>query len=110
MGDVVRAFIAAVGFSLAAVGPASAGLYCTAPLAPSFDGNKPQAPTVPFCVDKIMKTHTCDEFTIGRYNNDITEYNNALQTYSNSTSQYIDELNEYLKKAKLYAQCEVDSL
>ena len=87
-----------------------AGVYCSKPSVPSFYDQKPIKPSVPFCVNDFMKTHTCDDFTISQYNSEVETYNSRLRSYNSSVEIYIAELNRYVRKARDYAQCEVDNL
>ena len=54
--------------------------FCYAPTAPSnWDRpTKPTKPMVPFCVNEWNNTHTCDDWTINSYNNDVEYYNSQL--------------------------------
>jgi len=89
---------------------ALAGVYCSAPTAPSFYDTKPTKPDVPYCVNEYSSTNTCDEFTIGSFNSEVESYNSALRSYRSSVELYISELNSYLREAKDYADCEVSNL
>lgn len=91
-------------------GPVSAGIYCTPPVAPSFFETKPTKPIKPFCLNEITNTHTCDEWIVSKYNIEVDTYNGRLREYQDAARIYIDELNSYLKKAREYAQCEVENL
>lgn len=90
--------------------PAAALAYCSAPSAPNFYDSKPTPPSVPYCVNEFSNTHTCDDYTIDRYNNDVERYNSELQSYQYNASRYIDELNRYVSDAQSYAECEADDL
>ena len=74
--------------------------YCSQPSAPYF---KPSKPTVPFCVNEWSNTHTCDDFTIQNYNNNLESYRYEVQNY-------VIELQRYVDNAVAYANCEIDNL
>lgn len=88
----------------------AAGMYCTAPVAPSFFDTKPTKPIKPFCLNEITNTHSCDEMTVSQYNIEVDIYNSRLRAYQDAARSYVDELSYYLKKAKEFARCEVDNL
>jgi hypothetical protein len=87
-----------------------AGLYCTAPTAPPFYETKPSKPDVPFCVNELAGTHSCDDLTIQSYNAAVEVYNRRLRSYQSSVDIYISDLNQYLRKAQEYTRCEASNL
>ena len=63
--------------------PTYAFSWCSEPIAPSAPSSwnkptKPMKPSVPFCVNEYSNTHTCDDWTISSYNNDVNYYNSQL--------------------------------
>ena len=86
--------------------------YCSEPIAPEPPGvyTKPTKPLVPFCVNEIMKTHTCDDWTLNSYNSDVDMYNNQLRSYSYDVDDYIRKLQYYVNEASEYANCEIRNL
>ena len=82
--------------------------------------NKPTKavkPSVPFCVNEWNNTHTCDEWTISSYNNDVSFYNSQLQRYNNEVEEYsrklqyyVDEARNFANQALDYANCEIRNL
>ena len=105
-----RSFLCALPLVVISNSYSFSGIYCSEPSAPSFYDRKPTKPSVPFCVNEFMKTHTCDDFTISQYNSEVETYNSRLRSYNSSVEIYIAELNRYVQKARDYAQCEVDNL
>ncbi len=89
---------------------ASAGIYCTAPEAPTFYGKKPAKPTVPFCLNEFNNTNTCDGFVINNYNAEIDTYNSDISKYNSDVDADIDQLNSYVREAQEYARCEASNL
>ena len=72
--------------------PTYAYAWCSSPMAPSVPSNwnkptRPMKPSVPFCVNEWNNTHTCDEWTISSYNNDVSFYNTQLQRYNNEVEE-----------------------
>ena len=102
--------IGAFAFLATSINYATAGIYCSEPSVPSFYDRKPTKPSVPFCVNELMRTHTCDDFTISQYNSDVETYNSRLRSYNSRVEIYISELNSYVRSARDYAQCEADNL
>ena len=91
--------------------PASDALaFCSAPTAPSMYETKPTPPREPFCVNRIMNTHTCSDWEISRYNDEIESYNRDLERYKRASDLFIDQLNSYLAAARRFAECEVSNL
>ena len=86
--------------------------FCYAPTAPSSWNRptKPIKPSVPFCVNTWDNSHTCDDWTISNYNNDVQSYNSALRSYSYDVDDYIRKLQSYVNDAQEYANCEVRNL
>lgn len=99
-----------LGFLVSQFTIAEASGICSAPRAPYFYQTKPLKPAKPFCIDEILKKHTCDNYTIDQYNSEVESYNSQLLAYKSASELFVMELNDYLKKAKEYAQCEVDAL
>ena len=75
--------------------------FCIEPSISSW--NKPSKPSVPYCINEYNNTHTCDDYTISSYNNDISSYNNDVESY-------VRELNDYVREAQNYANCEIRNL
>jgi len=96
--------------------------WCSEPIAPSAPSTsskpaKPIKPSVPFCVNEYTNAHTCDDWTINSYNNDVSYYNNQLQSYNYEIDDYQRKLQYYVTQAQGYssqvydyADCEIRSL
>ena len=89
-------------FFLIFFGSKNAHSYCFEPSAPS-SFSKPTKPSAPYCVNEYSRTHTCDDWEINSYNNDIEQYNYDVENY-------ISKLNNYVQDAQEYARCEARSL
>lgn len=74
--------------------------FCMEPTAPYYE---PQKPSVPYCVNEILRTHTCDEWQISQYNREIENYNSEVEEYINQMRAYVDD-------AIAYAKCKIDSI
>ena len=85
--------------------PTYAFAWCSEPRAPSAPStySKPSKPSVPFCVNEFSNTHTCDDWTINSYQND-------LRNYQYEVERFIDDLQDYLRDAQDYVNCEIRSL
>ena len=92
--------------------PNFAYAYCSEPSVPSSwsKPTKPMKPSVPFCVNEYNNTHTCDDWTINSYNNDVNSYNSQLQSYNYEIDDYVRKLQNYVNDAQDYANCEIRSL
>ena len=77
-----------------------AGAYCSEP---SVYMSTPNKPSVPFCVNEWDNTHTCSEWEIQSYYDD-------LENYRSESQQFINELNTYTSEAVEYAQCRANEL
>lgn len=90
--------------------PQMAVAYCSEPRAPANYLSKPTKPTAPFCVNEFLRTHTCDDWQIDRYNSEVREYNDTLRRFNLDLQIYANELESYVREARDYAQCELDRL
>ena len=91
----------------------SYAFYCVQPQSPNLYMNqpiKPQKPFVPYCINEMMGTHTCDEWTISNYNSEVESYNYDLQNFYTDADNYVRELQNYLLTAQAYVECEIDIL
>jgi len=86
--------------------------YCNAPIAPEPPGiyAKPTKPMVPFCVNEIMNTHTCDDWQISSYNNELSSYRSDVDYYIQQLKNYISEAEYFVGETVSYAKCEVSTL
>lgn len=74
--------------------------WCSEPSPPMF---KPTKPTVPWCVNEWDNTHTCDDWEIDSYNDEVRRYRRDVE-------DYVDDLQDYVNDAVEYANCEIESL
>ncbi len=86
--------------------------YCSEPIAPEPPGvyTKPTKPLVPFCVNEIMKTHTCDDWEISSYNSELASYRSDIDFYVEKLKNYISEAENFLNETVAYAKCEISTL
>lgn len=63
----------------------------------------PTKPSIPWCVNEFTNTHTCSEWEIDGYYDDI-------ETYNNDVEEFIRQLNNYVDEATEYACCRVREL
>ena len=90
----------------------SAYSYCSAPMAPEPPGvyDKPTKPSVPFCVNEIMNTHTCDDWEIDSYNSELSSYRSDIDFYVQKLKNYISEAEYFVNETVAYAKCEISTL
>ncbi|MDE0307341.1 MAG: hypothetical protein OXI87_21045 [Albidovulum sp.] len=95
-----------------ALSAASVSAWCNAPSTMWIPMTPvaPNKPYVPICINEYTRTHTCSDWEIASYNNDVENYNWELEQYERDVDAYIDALNEYLYEAREYAECMVDEL
>ena len=74
--------------------------YCSEP---SFYMSTPDKPSVPYCVNEWNNTHTCDEWELQNYYDD-------MERYSSDVQEFIDALNYYVSEASNFAQCMASQL
>ena len=86
--------------------------WCSEPIAPSAPSSwsKPTKPSVPFCVNEWNNTHTCDDWTITSYNNDLQNYRYDVENYQRELQYYVDEAQRFINDAYEYANCEIRNL
>jgi hypothetical protein len=87
--------------------------YCSEPTAPDppsslYLPSKPSKPSVPFCVNELMKTHTCSDWEISSHNSDIDSYNSAMQNYSAERDEYIRKLKNFVDEAQAFSNGALD--
>ena len=89
--------------------PANVFAWCSEPMAPSTPSSwsKPTKPSVPFCVNEWNNTHTCDDWTITSYNNDLQNYRYDVENYQRELQYYVDEAQRFVNDAYEYANCEI---
>lgn len=74
--------------------------WCTEP---SAFITSPTKPDLPYCVNTFNNTHTCSDWEINGYYDDLENYNDEVE-------DFIDELNNYVDEAVEYAQCRMNEL
>jgi len=92
--------------------PTKVFAWCSEPMAPSAPSSwsKPTKPSVPFCVNEWNNTHTCDDWTITSYNNDLQNYSYDVENYQRELQYYVDEAQRFVNDAYEYANCEIRNL
>lgn len=101
--------------TLCAAMPSLAHAYCSAPSAyitfPSAPGSYDR-PSVPYCLNgyKFSGTHTCDEWELSRYQNEVEEYLEKLQKFANEAVDAANEAITFAKDAKSYGKCESEDV
>ena len=70
--------------------PAKVFAWCSEPMATSAPSSwsNPTKPSVPFCVTEWNNTHTCDDWIITSYNNDLQNYRYDVENYQREL-QYV---------------------
>ena len=87
-------------------------IWCSEAMAPSAPSSwsKPTKPSVPFCVNEWNNTHTCDDWTITSYNNDLQNYRYDVENYQRELQYYVDEAQRFVNDVYEYANCEIRNL
>ena len=78
-----------------------ANAWCNEPSASFL--STPSKPDVPFCINTFNNTHTCSDWEIDSYYDDIEDYNDDVE-------DFVSELNDYVDEAVEYAQCRMNEL
>ena len=81
--------------------PINAYSFCFKPSNPGYLNIS--KPTTPHCVNEWNNTHTCEQWVIENYYNELSNYNTRVKNY-------INDLNEYVRDANSYAECLVNRL
>lgn len=86
--------------------------YCSEPSSPDAPSTiyRPTKPSVPYCVNTYINTHTCDDWEIDSYNAEIEQYNAEVEEYVDKLKYYISEAEEYLSEVVDYAKCEIRNI
>ena len=85
--------------------------YCFEPSAPSKPwGSAPMKPIVPYCVNEWDNTHTCDDWQINQYMQEVDSYNSEIQDWVNKLHRYASEAEEYYGEVIDYVNCEMRAL
>jgi hypothetical protein len=101
-GGWIACAIIALLFS---VSPAVA--YCSEPDTPSRPYlDKPRPPDKPFCYNEYSNTHTCSDWEIDSYNNEVETFNRRMRQYQSDVEDYIRSLTNYVEEVVSYAKCE----
>lgn len=74
--------------------------FCSDPSPPY---RKPQKPSPPFCINEWTNTHTCEDWTIDLYYQE-------LDAYQAEVNRYMRDLQTYVEEAVEYAECEIKEL
>ena len=90
----------------------SAFAFCIAPTAPDppFAFAKPEKPSVPYSVNEIMRTHTCENWEISSYRSEMENYRSEVENYLQQLRLYAEEAKSFVNDAIEYANCEIMSL
>jgi len=104
-----------IGAAMCALTPGLTYGYCSSPSDsisfPSAPGSYDR-PSMPFCLRgfKFSHTHTCSEWEISRYQNDVEEYLDKLRQFANDAVDAANEAISFAEEAKSYAKCESDDV
>ena len=69
--------------------------WCSEPSA--FFITTPIKPSVPWCVNEWNNTHTCDEWEIQSYYNELENYRREVDIFINDLNNFVDEAVDYAK-------------
>ncbi|NTD89529.1 YggN family protein [Agrobacterium tumefaciens] len=95
--------------------PSSALAFCSSPSGavtlPDAPGSY-HRPSAPFCLSgyKFSRTHTCSDWEISQYQNEIEEYISKLRTFANEAVEAANEAVSFAEDAKAYAKCEAEDV
>ena len=85
--------------------------FCSTPYAPDPPSTfmKPTKPSAPWCVDEYARTHSCDDWEINSYYNDLDSYRNEIENYVRQLKSFVYEAEAFYSEAVAYANCEISS-
>lgn len=91
--------------------PVQAFAYCSAPYGSVSFPDTPssfQKPSVPYCLSSYSYsgTHTCEEWEITSYKNDVDNYVSKLQDYVDESFEVVRKAARLAEEAQDYAKCE----
>lgn len=86
--------------------------FCSSPYAPEPPSTyqRPDKPTVPYCVNTFSNTHTCSEYEIASYNDALRQYQYDIEEYIRKLKNYVSEAEGFASGAVDYANCEIRNL
>lgn len=69
-------------------------------------------PDVPYCLSNysFSGTHTCDDWEIDRYKQEVEDYVEKLQEYMNDAAEVASEAARFAEEAADYARCEAEEV
>ncbi|MEO6015139.1 MAG: hypothetical protein ABIQ30_16340 [Devosia sp.] len=93
----------------------SAYAYCSQP---SFYSSPPtppgsyERPDVPYCLSAYAYTqkHTCDQWELDSYFDDVDDYVEKLKTFYNEVADYANSAKRYSDDSYDFAKCEIDEV
>lgn len=83
-------------------------VYLSMPTAPSSLSK----PDVPYCLQGFgySGTHSCDDWEITSYQNEVEEYVHDLQDYMNEAIEVARKATAFAQEAEEYARCEAEEV
>lgn len=92
--------------------PALVSAYCSSPSAPDPPGTyeRPDKPSVPYCINTFSNTHTCSQWEIDSYKSALQQYKYDVEDYIRKLQNYVDEANDFVNEAVDYANCEIRNI
>ena len=93
--------VAFISIPLIVLGASSALSFCMEPSVSFLI--TPYKPEAPYCVNLYTNTHTCDDW-------EIDNYYDELDNYRFEVNQFIEALNNYVDEASEYARCRVNEI
>lgn len=100
---------------VAVLTPFQAFAYCSEPYGrvtfPDAPGSYAK-PSVPYCLSSYSYsgTHTCEEWEISSYQNDVESYVSKLQAYADESLEAARKAARLAQEAQDYAKCQADEV
>ncbi len=107
----MRGLIAFVSFAIFLSATSSAQAFCSEPSMYAAVPDAPSTiskPSAPFCMSgySYSRTHTCDEWEIRSYLDEIDGYVRKLRAYAEASAEFANQAASFASDALDYAKCE----
>ena len=83
-----------IGFVFVGLLAGTANAYCAEP---SLYMATPLKPNIPYYINEWNNTHTCDDWVIQNYYDDMNSYADEVETFMNALNNYVSEASEFAR-------------
>jgi|GEM_PF-1433978 len=100
-------------FAMTILASFDANAYCSEPSFfqnPPINGASYSKPSAPYCMSnyKYSGTHTCEDYQINAYVNEIDAYVESLRRFAQEANRFAEEAITFANNAVDFANCEIE--